>query len=38
MRLQRLYFLILPLLALPAYADSFTLGTSTVLRSWAAHP
>src|SRR5271157_5632715 len=29
MRIQRLCFLILPLLALPAYADSFTLGTSS---------
>jgi hypothetical protein len=29
MRLQRLCFLILPLLTLPAYADSFTLGSAS---------
>lgn len=28
MRLQRLCFLILPLLTLPAFADSFTLGSA----------
>jgi hypothetical protein len=29
MRLQRLWFLLLPLLTLPAYADSFTLGSDS---------